>query len=578
MAIQQVFGSVWDPESNTFTGSAGSAVERGLQDKLEDFISVKDFGAVGDASTDDRDAIIAADAEAASTGKTLFFPPGQYRCSDGVTKTAKKWLGAGAPVCGVFPQRNDDKEFLRPGFKDKLPGSSLLFTGTGTQTATTQRSDGFSSFTYCVQTTVTGGLMKGIGIILDVDVLDSGGNLTAFGSDNTAIYDVGYYIDNAARNYHEDFVVFGYFNLAGAAIRAVLQSGVDNPDYNVFVAGSTMGNYGMALIGSQSNDGLEAGLSGTQWFGMNIYSKDHHSRSDASYNTADAWACLFIDGFTAAANDNINGHYMFGGNIRTQAIHPLVTDHASNLSFVQTIFELPNGTVPGKTDSKSFVATSNSNDFMFMMCRFGLDPIYVPSFSDVISGKLNVIGQPHDGVAVSEQNAATTYSVRMGASGGTGDPAIQFLSGSPSSSANGWVIRRDISASDVLLFNWDNVNQASLTTSGALTVTSITPDRFNIEASSTLTIAAGVVTITGSNHRIDTEALAATDDLTTINGGVTNDILILRAASSARTVVVKDGTGNIRSAGDFSLDNGQDTMMLQYDGVTWNELSRSNNS
>ena len=99
----------------------------------------------------------------------------------------------------------------------------------------------------------------------------------------------------------------------------------------------------------------------------------------------------------------------------------------------------------------------------------------------------------------------------------------------------------------------------------------------SLGATSELTIAAGVITATKSFHRVDTEADAATDDLDTINGGAEGDLLILRAENDARTVVVKDGTGNIQCAGDFSLDNVQDTITLIFDGSAWLELSRSDN-
>lgn len=95
---------------------------------------------------------------------------------------------------------------------------------------------------------------------------------------------------------------------------------------------------------------------------------------------------------------------------------------------------------------------------------------------------------------------------------------------------------------------------------------------------SELTIAAGVITVTGSFHKIDTAGDAASDDLDTINGGTDGQILILRAEDTTRTVVVKDGTGNMNLNGDFSLDNFRDTITLILDGATWIELSRSNNS
>ena len=101
---------------------------------------------------------------------------------------------------------------------------------------------------------------------------------------------------------------------------------------------------------------------------------------------------------------------------------------------------------------------------------------------------------------------------------------------------------------------------------------------------STVTIATGAITPDSSMCFVDTEAAAATDDLTTINAptsisGETCTILILRAISSARTVVVKDGTGNIQLAGDCTLDNTQDTLTLIWTGAGqgWLEIARSNN-
>lgn len=82
-----------------------------------------------------------------------------------------------------------------------------------------------------------------------------------------------------------------------------------------------------------------------------------------------------------------------------------------------------------------------------------------------------------------------------------------------------------------------------------------------------LTIATGVITITGTNHTIDTESDAASDDLDTINGGTNGEIVILRAENAARTVVIKDGTGNIETpfGGDITLDETEKVVLLEYD-------------
>lgn len=93
----------------------------------------------------------------------------------------------------------------------------------------------------------------------------------------------------------------------------------------------------------------------------------------------------------------------------------------------------------------------------------------------------------------------------------------------------------------------------------------------------TLTIASGAVTATTAFHAIDTEAAAASDDLDTISGGQTGQVLHIHPANSARTIVAKDGTGNLKLEGDHTMDNAEDTLTIIYDGSNWLELSRSSN-
>ena len=93
-----------------------------------------------------------------------------------------------------------------------------------------------------------------------------------------------------------------------------------------------------------------------------------------------------------------------------------------------------------------------------------------------------------------------------------------------------------------------------------------------------LTISSGAITVTHSYHTVDTQSDASTDDLDTISGGVAaGQILTIIANNTARSVVAKDGTGNLKLAGDFTMDNVEDTLMLVYDGSNWLEVSRSGN-
>lgn len=118
---------------------------------------------------------------------------------------------------------------------------------------------------------------------------------------------------------------------------------------------------------------------------------------------------------------------------------------------------------------------------------------------------------------------------------------------------------------------------AAATVTGAAALGNASANRLVLNAGGTRTISVGAITVTASRHAVDTEGAASSDDLDTINGGVDGQILIIYPANDARTVVAKDGTGNLQLAGDFSMDNSQDRITLLYDGASWVELARSGN-
>ena len=77
-------GGSGDPNLISYTYPSGQ--QRTLQKRLEDYVSIKDFGAVGydpsdpNDTTDDTVAIRAA--MNAVTSKAVYFPPGVYRVSE----------------------------------------------------------------------------------------------------------------------------------------------------------------------------------------------------------------------------------------------------------------------------------------------------------------------------------------------------------------------------------------------------------------------------------------------------------------------------------------------------------------
>lgn len=100
-----------------------------------------------------------------------------------------------------------------------------------------------------------------------------------------------------------------------------------------------------------------------------------------------------------------------------------------------------------------------------------------------------------------------------------------------------------------------------------------TQRKMNFDTATELTIVSGVITVTASNHTIDTEGDAATDDLNTIAGGDDGYILFVRAANTARTVVIKHaiGANNIAcpNGRDINLAETTDGVMLVHDGTQW---------
>ena len=100
---------------------------------------------------------------------------------------------------------------------------------------------------------------------------------------------------------------------------------------------------------------------------------------------------------------------------------------------------------------------------------------------------------------------------------------------------------------------------------------------------SELTIATGAITPTSNYHLVDTEADAATDDLTTLTATNIEEggIVVLQPANDARTIVIKHAAvpspGQIVTADgkDVSLEDIEDIITLKLRGTFWEEVSRS---
>ena len=533
----------------------------GVVDKLEtDFrnlniVNVKSFGAKGDGTTDDTLSIQSANDYCELHNKFLFFPAGVYICSDGIDKSCD-WYGMGTPTLGTFPIY-DDKIYLREGYKNKLRGSVLLFTGEGKKKISTQRTDNFGSITYCVKAKAGQSyILDNMAIVLDMNVLDDVGNFTNPNDDNHADYDCGYLIDDGFRNRHRNLVVFGYFNKAGIVVRSVEKTNyLGDPDYNVFNGGSVSGDYGIALIGSNCDDDVSSGLSGTRFIDMQIFAKDHHSR-DLNF---DKWGkgCIYIDGYTKANNANINGQYFNNCGIRTYATNPLVLDQASNISFNQCVFETP---TYGTTNSQKtqFLASDGTYDVTFNQCRFSDGAgINNALFSGNIT-KLVVIGEPFDDIVMCNKG----YGIRLGSE--NNKPFLQFTT-ELNSKVKGFKIQSDLENIDIMK---DNVSILKMFSDGSI-------DKAIFKHGGAKTINDNTITI----GQLSSYSLTVgnSSELNTINGGYPGQRLHLKTSTSTQTVTLTKN-GNIRLHESITLDNIFDRVVLEYDGTYWVLISYSNNA
>lgn len=95
-----------------------------ILDDLAISLSVKSFGAVGDGTTDDKAAILLAEASAIANGGGITFPPGTYKVSDNITLTQACIFQELAMIAPIIT-----KTVTITGH---IEGKGQIFTGAGT--------------------------------------------------------------------------------------------------------------------------------------------------------------------------------------------------------------------------------------------------------------------------------------------------------------------------------------------------------------------------------------------------------------------------------------------------------------
>jgi hypothetical protein len=208
------------------------------------------------------------------------------------------------------------------------------------------------------------------------------------------------------------------------------------------------------------------------------------------------------------------------------------------------------------------------------------------------SGDVTVTGgmyydNQRDGILVSGATERISISGVICQDNGkdTGAPAAErsgvYVSGASTGVISGVFGNKDGTTQQygVRLFTTSNFALGPISDGGQANAVALISD---LSVGSELTIATGAITVSRTDpvlyHKVETQGAVSSDDMDTINGGYAGQVLVLQATNSARTVVAKDGTGNLVLNADRSLDNTEDKLMLiNLNGTDWHELSFSNN-
>lgn len=149
------------------------------------------------------------------------------------------------------------------------------------------------------------------------------------------------------------------------------------------------------------------------------------------------------------------------------------------------------------------------------------------------------------------------------------------------STTNGEILRRGGNVTSLydgggaLIMNTDGSGNATFSGTATFSGDVIMEGKTSIGDGNILTIASGAVTATTGYHIIAAQTGTA-DSLQTINGGITGQVLVLKADSGDTIAVSGGGNIDISTSGLFNMTGGG-TFMCIYDGSNWLEISRSTN-
>lgn len=596
-----------------------SAWLNGVNDKLKEFVSVKDFGAVGDGATDDTASLIAA----LNTGNRVYLPAGTYIFSnssapttlrmfgDGIGKTVIKWKSSSAEsnlfaLSGVVTVDVDGITF--DGNLSSQTDSTGYYGFFGGTVSNSSR----ISFNECE--------FKN-GRITDIALNGptGSGQIAYFSVQNCRFYDG--LVGTASRSSQAVSLSEGFDVLFE-------NNHLEQPSAPVsygrggFVyqrpAGSTAVNYGtIRVIG---NNFLRFGRGTSSVLGcVYIYSgaeqvviagntsKDSYGcaysvkadsgnaviANNVSINNVDAnTAAIVFFNQTGTYTSNLGRNLVISGNIvKNPQQSSILVDGgtASVYDFKNAV--VSNNVCDGGVRGIHFRNIDTINIFGNVIANTSGEGI----FAEDCSGSCAVYGNTIDTGLVGFDLASGVASsgARISFSGNSLGNLTASAFRLRSAVDSFVVIDNDIkgcttaidvagaTSTSVIRGNRVSGETTSIAKSGSYGTLQIENNIFSAAVPFSirnLTIATGAITVFADWHWVDTEGAAATDDLDTINGGYEGRRILLFASNNGRDVVLKDGTGNLRLAGDFTLTHTEDCIELMFRGTTWVEVSRSDNT